>query len=216
MPMQKNQIVQAALDVLDRDGLEGVTLRRLATELNVKAASIYYHIPSKERLLDEMANAILEEQFGTFDFENDQRDWAEWLHKVAHELRRAMLRHREGARVVAGAHPDIAVVLVKLWDFTIRVLHKGGFSLGKAGVITITMINFTFGSVIEEQASPPYAPGPPDAAQEIQSMGQRFQRVAIAMEAWMGGDSGAPFDTGVRIIINGVRAELAAETTDAK
>ena len=206
--MQKSQIVQAALDVLDREGLEGVTLRRLATELNVKAASIYWHIPSKERLLDEMANAILEKQFGTFDFENDKLDWAEWLDTLAHELRRAMLRHREGARVVAGAHPDIAVMLITLWDFTVRVLHNGGFSVGKAGVITVTMTNFTFGSVIEEQSSPPYAPGPPEMVSEMESIAQRFQTLALAMESWMSEEAGAPFDTGVRIIINGVRAEV--------
>jgi len=212
MAMQKNMIVQAALDVLDREGLEGVTLRRLATELNVKAASIYYHIPSKVSLLDEMANAILEEQFGTFDFENDQRDWAEWLHTFAHELRLSMLRHREGARVVAGAHPDIAVMLVKLWDFTVRVLHKGGFSSGQAAVVTVTMTNFTFGSVIEEQSSPPYTPGPTDPAKEIQAIGQGFQSLVLAMEAWMSEDLGVPFDTGVRIIINGVRAEQTLRT----
>src|SRR5258707_15479663 len=112
MPIQKNQIVQTALDILDRDGLEGVTLRRLATDLNMKAASIYWHIPSKESLLDEMANAILESHFAAFDFENDQRDWAEWLDTLAHELRAAMLSHREGGRGVAGAHPEIAMMLI--------------------------------------------------------------------------------------------------------
>ena len=208
MAMQKSQIVQTALMILDRDGLEGVTLRRLATELDMKAASIYWHIPNKVALLDEMANAILEEQFGSFDFEHEHDDWAEWLATMAHELRQAMLRHREGARVVAGAHPDIAVVLIKLWDYTVRVLNKAGFSPGKAAVVTITMTNFTFGSVIEEQSSPPYTHGPDDPAREIQAMGQRFQTLAIAMEAWMTEGAGIPFDTGVRIIVNGVRAEL--------
>src|SRR5215468_6898881 len=114
MRLQKDRIIQCALEILDRDGLDGVTLRRLAKELDVQAASIYYYIPHKEMLLDEIANAILEEHFGSFDFENDQRDWAEWLDTMAHELRVAMLAHREGARVVAGAHPDVARTLVKL------------------------------------------------------------------------------------------------------
>lgn len=215
MSMQKNQIVQAALDILDRDGLEGVTLRRLATELNVKAASIYYHIPSKDSLLDEMANTILEERFGTFDFENDARDWAEWLDTLAHELRAAMLAHREGARVVAGAHPDIAQMLIKLWDFTFRVLHNGGFSYSKAGTITVTMINFTFGSVIEEQSSPPHSTMPDDPANDISNMGEMFQAMAAALDTWLNEGNDIHFDTGVRIIINGVRVELDAQRNDA-
>jgi TetR/AcrR family tetracycline transcriptional repressor len=108
MRLQKDNIVRVALEVLDRDGLEGVTLRRLAKELDVQAPAIYWHIASKEVLLDEMANAILTARFGGFDFENDRRDWAEWLDTLAHELRAAMLAHREGARVVAGAHLGVA------------------------------------------------------------------------------------------------------------
>lgn len=211
MAIQKSQIVQTALDLLDRDGLEGVTLRRLATELNMKAASIYWHIPSKEALLDEMANAILEARFGSFDFQNDQREWAEWLNMLAHELRAAMMARREGARVVAGAHPDIAVILVKLWDYTIRVLHNAGFSYRMAGVITVTMVNFTFGSTIEEQASPPFSRSPHMPSHEKTFSG--FDGLAKVMEGLT--QDRDDFDIGVRIIINGVRAELASEKTEA-
>jgi TetR/AcrR family tetracycline transcriptional repressor len=212
MAVQKQQIVQTALDILDRDGLEGVTLRRLATELNIKAASIYWHIPSKEQLLDEMANAILEAHFGTFDFANDQRDWAEWLDTLAHELRAAMLARREGARVVAGAHPDIAIMLIKLWDYTIRVLRKNGYSYRDAGAIMVTLINFTFGSVIEEQASPPIAPVPERAHPRMMTVFDQYATMAEVMNAWEEtDDNDARFDAGVRIIVGGVRAEMHPE-----
>ncbi|MCB9076369.1 MAG: TetR/AcrR family transcriptional regulator C-terminal domain-containing protein [Anaerolineaceae bacterium] len=210
MSIQKEQIIQAAITILDHDGLEGVTLRRLAKELNIKAASIYWHIANKDELLDEMANAILKEHFGTFDFENDKRDWAEWLDTVAHELRTAMLAHREGARVVAGAHPDIAHMLPKLWDLTIRVLHNNGFSYSQAIMVTVTVINFTFGSVIEEQASPPLtAMIIPDDQSSIR---ERFPALAAAMDAMQGEDNDIHFNTSVRIIINGVRAEFEIGT----
>lgn len=211
MSTQKKQIVQTALEILNRDGLEGVTLRRLAKELDIKAASIYWHILNKERLLDEMAYAILDEHFGTFEFENDQRDWTEWLDTLAHELRAAMLAYKDGARVVAGAHPDIAVILVKLWDFTARVLQNGGFSLVKSVAITVTMINFTFGSVIEEQASPPYDTAPEDAESAIQSIASQLQMFTQAMEILQDDTSSVIFKTGVRIIIDGARAELNRE-----
>ena len=212
--MQKEQIIQTALFILDRDGLEGVTLRRLATELGIKAASLYWHIANKDTLLDEMANAILLEHFGAFDFENDQRAWAEWLHTLAHELRAAMLAHREGARVVAGAHPDIAVMLLKLWELTIRVLYNNGFSYRKAGAITVTVINFTFGSVIEEQASPPLAHL--NTSKKFLANDNRFPALAAAMEAWQQEDNHLLFDTGVHLLLNGVRAEHESRNSAAK
>src|SRR5258707_14405454 len=207
MRLQKDKIVKQALEVLDRDGLYGVTLRRLAKELDVQAGSLYYHIPDKETLLNEMANAILEEHFSTFDFKNDERDWAQWLDALAHELRAAMLSHREGARVVAGARPNIALMLVKLWDLSVRVLHNNGFSYGKAATITVTLMNFTFGAVIEEQATPPYRSRTDVPLDELRFVGQTFQTLAMAMKAWHEEDNDMHFETGRRIIINGVRAE---------
>ncbi|MGA7194827.1 MAG: TetR/AcrR family transcriptional regulator C-terminal domain-containing protein [Anaerolineales bacterium] len=205
MPIEKSQVVQKALDVLNRDGLEGVSIRRLANELKIKGASIYWYIPAKSELLDEMANGILEKHFNAFDFENDKREWEEWLNTLAHELRVAILAYQDGARVVAGTHPGLGQVLIKLWDLTVRVLHNTGFSYGRAATITVTMINFTFGSVIEEQSS------------QLPKTGPKIQRAKLpralssALEEWQDENNDMRFDTGVRIIINGVRAELNAQ-----
>ena len=216
MPLQKQQIVQAALAILDRDGLEGVTLRRLATELTIKAASIYWHIPNKETLLDEMANAILEAHFAAMDLGDDRRDWAAWLDTLAHELRRAMLAYREGARVVSGAHLTIAVMLAKLLDLSTRVLHNAGFSYSQAATVTMTITTYTFGYVIEEQASPPLAHIPDTPAGAFAPTGQ-LRTLTQALNAWRaaGEDANTLFDTGVRIIINGVRAEQIVAGTAA-
>lgn len=213
MGLKKDKIIQRAIEVLDRDGLEGVTLRRLAKELGVQAGSIYYHISDKDTLLSEMANVILEERFAGFDFENDRRDWTEWLDTLAHELRAAMLTHREGARVVAGAHPEIALMLLTLWDISVRVLHYNNFSYGKAMTITATIINFTFGSVIEEQASPLFDQTVSVTSPEALRIFERFPALAPVADAWMVEDNDMRFDTSVRIIINGVRAEGDSRNT---
>ncbi len=213
MRLQKDKIISAALDVLDRDGLDGVTLRRLAKELGVQAPAIYWHIPNKEALLDEMANAILEQQFKDVDFEDDHRDWVEWLDTLAHDLRTAMLSRREGARVVAGAHLGIAVMLLKLLDLSVRVLTNAGFKGGLPATITGTVISFTFGSVIEEQSSPPLHPVP-DELDQIEKTREQFPLLVEIMGAWIIDDNDQHFDTSVRIIINGVRAELAARPND--
>jgi len=207
MPIDKSQVVQKALDILNRDGLEGVSIRRLANELKIKGASIYWHIPAKSELLDEMANTILDKHFNAFDFQNDERDWKEWLSTLAHELRAAMLAYQDGARVVAGTHPDLGQVLIKLWDLTIRVLHNTGFSYGMAATITVTVTNFTFGSVIEEQSS------------QIPKTGPKIQRSDLplalrsALEEWQDENNDMRFDTGVQIIIDGIRAELNAQSS---
>jgi TetR/AcrR family transcriptional regulator, tetracycline repressor protein len=207
MPIEKSQIVQKALDILNRDGLEGVTLRRLAGELKIKAASIYWHIPNKSELLDEMANAILDKRFNALDFEDDELEWDEWLNRLAHELRAAMLAYRDGARVVVGTHPGIGQMSLKLWDLSIRVLHNAGFRYGMAATITFTVINFTFGFVIEEQSSQLPETGP-----KVQR-GELPQVLRSALEEWQNENNDMHFDTSVRMILNGIRAELNAQSS---
>ncbi|WP_110513898.1 TetR/AcrR family transcriptional regulator C-terminal domain-containing protein [Herpetosiphon llansteffanensis] len=207
MPISKSQIVAIALEMLNQDGLEGVTLRRLATQLNVKAASLYHHIPSKEHLLDAMAGQILAQGFAGWDFTNDQRDWAEWLNLLAQQLRRSLLAYREGARVVAGAHPNAAATLMLLWDLTVRVLVNAGFALNQTIDITLTLINFTFGWVIEEQTSPPTAQNPHAPVSELSALAHHSSLFAQAFSEWLTRDTDSHFSAGVRMIINGVSIE---------
>ncbi len=205
MRLQKDKIIKRAIEVLDRDGLDGVTLRRLAKELDVQPGAIYYYIPDKETLLSEMANTILEERFAGFDFENDQREWTVWLDMLGHELRAAMLAHREGGRVVAGSRiGDVGHILIKLFDLTVRILHKSGFDLSKAATISVTVTYFTFGFVIEEQA----APTETDATYEVQSFEKFAPILMTAMSDWIKTDYKMHFDTSMRMIINGARDEL--------
>ena len=60
MKIHREQIIETAMLLLDRDGLEGVTLRRVAAELDVHVGAIYWHVHNKQELLDEMALAELE------------------------------------------------------------------------------------------------------------------------------------------------------------
>lgn len=207
MSLQKDQIIQAALAILDRDGLEGVTLRRLASELNVRAASLYWHIPNKDALLDEMAERILVAHFASVDLADERSGWAEWLGGMASELRRAMLSRREGARVVAGAHLGIAVTLTALMERAVAVLRRAGLSTGDAATATMTMLTFAFGFVIEEQSSPPLGWLDADTGRTAASP----SGIGAALREWQerGQDAGRRFETGVRIIIAGLRAEYA-------
>ena len=207
MRLQKDQIIKTALDLLDRDGLEGVTLRRLAKELGVQAPAIYWHIANKETLLDEIANVILNQRFDAIDFADDQRNWADWLRTMANELRTAMLAHREGARVVAGAHLNVATTLLKIINLNIRVLHNAGFTFVEASRISTTVVTFTFGFTIEEQAPPPNADFSELVSSDNPAIADFLQAlVEGGVQEYLPGDE--RFNACLSFIISGVRAEL--------
>jgi TetR/AcrR family tetracycline transcriptional repressor len=158
MKIHRKQIIDTAMSLLDRDGLEGVTLRKVAAELHVHAGALYWHVQNKQELLDEMANALLSAYFAGFEGPTPDQDWSDWLQGMCLRLRQAMLAHREGARVVAGAGLGRAVLLERLVDMTIRSLLAAGFSLRLAFLTGSTTLSYVYGFVIEEQAAPTAPP----------------------------------------------------------
>jgi AcrR family transcriptional regulator len=81
--------LQAALEIIDRDGVEGLSMRRLSTEVGRDATVLYRHVPSKAALLDGVAEIVL----GQLRVDTADPDWAGQLRVVAHEFRRLALQH---------------------------------------------------------------------------------------------------------------------------
>jgi TetR/AcrR family transcriptional regulator, tetracycline repressor protein len=156
MGLQKETIVAKALEILNRDGLDGVTLRHVASELHVKAASLYWHVQSKRDLLDEMAEVMLRTQFGSYDTPDINTSWQTWLMDIANKLRNALLAYRDGGLVVAGINPNRAKTFAQLGAFILTTLHQTyDLDLEGSGVLCTTVLLYTWASVIEEQTSPP-------------------------------------------------------------
>jgi AcrR family transcriptional regulator len=152
--LERRAIIEAALTILDREGLNNLTLRRVASELGVQAPAIYWHVKDKTALLDYMAEAILQTQFSDLQPRDTDEQWQQWLINTMNKLRRAMLAYKDGARVVTGAHLFPAVTLLKLVEVSLVSLTSAGISLRMAHTIIITTIHFVFGRVIEEQSGP--------------------------------------------------------------
>src|SRR5919108_4716611 len=87
-PITPEAIVDVALQVLDADGLDGLSMRRIAKELGTGPASLYWHVGSKDGLLDLLFDRLIGEQ----DVPNpDPARWQEQLKEVARTMRATIL-----------------------------------------------------------------------------------------------------------------------------
>jgi TetR/AcrR family tetracycline transcriptional repressor len=152
--LQRATIVRAALAVLDTEGFNNLTLRRVATELGVQAPAIYWHVKDKTTLIDYMAEAILQTQFSELKPRRDEEPWEEWFVDTMKKLRAAMWTYRDGGRIVTGAHLFPAITLIKLFETSYMSLTSAGIDIKTAHIIVGTAIHFVFGRVIEEQSGP--------------------------------------------------------------
>src|SRR5215831_17825241 len=101
MALDRTKMIAAALELLDEEGLEGLTLRRLATKLKVQAPAIYWHFKNKQELLDEMASSVFRAGMGEIRITQAMK-WDRWANVYGKGLRRMLLRHRDGARMISG------------------------------------------------------------------------------------------------------------------
>jgi TetR/AcrR family tetracycline transcriptional repressor len=151
MKINRDMVTRAGLKLLNQDGLEQLTLRRLAVQLNVQAATIYWHFKSKEELLDEMATTVLTEGAASLIPARKSSDWSVWASTFGEGLRKTLLAYRDGARMVGGTRLTNLEHLKTTERIGAQMLASG-FSVRAAVVLLSTIYNYTLSFVTEEQA----------------------------------------------------------------
>jgi TetR/AcrR family transcriptional regulator, tetracycline repressor protein len=151
MKVNREILTHGALNLLNEVGLEELTLRRLGAALKVRAGAIYWHFKSKEALLDEMATLLLADAAPELLPTRRQADWKVWVAAFGEGLRKALLRYRDGARMVTGTKLTNTEYM-KAAEAVGTQLIKAGFTLRQGVVLLSTVYNYTLSFVIEEQA----------------------------------------------------------------
>lgn len=149
MALTRDDVVDAAVDLLAEVGLEGLSLRRLARELGVSAPTLYWHVTDKRTLLDHVAERLLADQWQVTP-PAPRQDWADWLRERAVRQFRALIAHRDAALVVAGNRPTQASLPAV--EQTLGTLVDAGFSPADAFSTIQAVGNLVIGSAIEYHA----------------------------------------------------------------
>ena len=83
VPLSRERIVQAAIDVADREGLQALTMRRLGAELGVEAMAVYKHVSGKDDILDGMVELVV----SLIETPGDGLDWRDAMRRRAMSAR---------------------------------------------------------------------------------------------------------------------------------
>lgn len=118
------------------------------------APGLYWYIEDKQELIDLLAKAILDEALAAERGPAEGEGWEPWLTEVAVRMRRALLAHRDGARVVAGAYLFRTHSITDLLEIAVEVLERDGFNRDMALHCAITVMRYTTGIALDDQASP--------------------------------------------------------------
>jgi TetR/AcrR family tetracycline transcriptional repressor len=141
-------VTRTALELLDEKGLDAVSTRAVADRLGVRMNTVLWHVKTKARLLELMADAIV----GEIALDGLPAPWDERVAELARRYRRALLAHRDGAAVVVGTYPAETHTLA-FGDALVGALLRGGVGPREAAWSAWTIVYLALGLTQEEQAA---------------------------------------------------------------
>ncbi|MDQ0774945.1 TetR/AcrR family tetracycline transcriptional repressor [Streptomyces aurantiacus] len=204
-PLDRKRVADTALELLNEVGLDGLSLRAIAKELDVKAPALYWHFKDKQALLDEMATEMYRRMVAGVPLDPGDT-WQERLLRSNRGLRATLLLHRDGAKVFSGSR-FTGVEHGEQMEENLRLFTAAGFTLAQAARATVTAYLYTLGYVTEEQGVEPL----PGDRREGYDMDERTRRMAdFPLSAQAGAeiftDYDRHFEEGLALVIAGVEA----------
>lgn len=204
-PLNRERILKAAVDFVDRRGLEALSMRKLGAQLGVEAMSLYNHVPNKDALLDGMVEVFLR----GMEVPPESEDWEARVREAYRRFRR-----------LAHVHPNVFPLLIVrppdtmdgawLVETFLDTLQKAGFDSRTALQAYRTLTSFTVGYVISEIRG--FAMEPGDGRVGAQALpDEDFPRLSELRPHLGDIDRDAEFENGLELILSGIREELPAK-----
>jgi AcrR family transcriptional regulator len=148
-PLTRDQIVEGAMRLVDREGADALSMRRLGHELGAGATSLYWHVKNKEQLQDLMLDALIGEVAGEV---RAVEGWREQLAEMARALRRVLIRHRHIAPLL-GDRPTLGPRALDAAEWVMTVLRSNGFDARTTSLASGALINYASGFALFESKS---------------------------------------------------------------
>ena len=149
MPLSKERVLHAAVALAARDGIESLTMRKLADELGAGAMSLYHYVSNKEQLLDEMVDIV----FGEIELPPNGLDWKTAMRRRAISTREVLNRHRWAVGLMESrATPGPASFRVH--DAVLGYLREGGFSVELTIQAYSVLDAYIYGFALQEKSVP--------------------------------------------------------------
>lgn len=209
IPLSRERVLRAALELADASGVEAMTMRRLGDELGFEAMSLYRHVASKQDLLDGMLDLVLAE----WQPPDGAGDWREAIRTSALSVHDALRRHRWAAGLLmTGAHMRPA--RLRYMDALLGRLRAAGFDDGTTYHVYHLLDGYIFGFSLWEIAYTSVPVDSEEASRIMQSIEwDDYPHLAEHRDQHM--EEGphrevSSFEVGLDLMLDGLRARLAS------
>ncbi|WP_040686607.1 TetR/AcrR family transcriptional regulator C-terminal domain-containing protein [Nocardia vinacea] len=214
-PVTRATVLQAALEIVDRDGIDGLSMRRLADAVGRDPMVVYRHVANKAAVLDGVAEVV----FAQLSVDASDADWAAQLRVIARDFRRLALAHPKAVPLLVtrplatplGLRPQ---AVVRPLEDILALLTGAGFSGADALHIYRALFGFLYGHVLNELQE---IVERPEETDEVLRLGLHrlpiaefplLRELAPALAAY---DGATELERGLDILLTGLAATLPGQ-----
>ncbi len=145
--LRRDDVVDAAIAILDTYGLADLTMRRLAGALAVQPGALYWHFKDKQTLLGAVADRIL----APMDEPVTATEWRAQVSELAHRLRDCLLAYRDGAELVSATYAS-RLTTSKARERLAGTVIRAGMTREEAELTAYTLLYYILGQTVDEQS----------------------------------------------------------------
>jgi AcrR family transcriptional regulator len=220
VPITREGVLDAAARVLEQDGVDGLSMRRVAEELSTGPASLYWHVRNKHELLQPL--------FERFNAEialpeADPAIWQAQLKVLGRQVRAVAHRHRDYARLSLGRIPS-GPSLARFVEWLFQLLEPVGVPDQVIAYFGDLISLYVGAYAFEESLGPPAPTGEPLTQAQIGAMfddylqslpAEQFPHVHRAAGLLFGGNPDERFEFGMEVLIRGIESYVSREPASA-
>lgn len=127
IPLSRERVLRAAVELADEHGLRALTMRRLAEELGAEAMSLYYHVAKKEDVLDGIVDVVAQEINDAVARAETSGNWKTAVRRRILTAREVFLRHRWAPELFE-TRSSTSLAVLRYYDALVGLMREGGFS----------------------------------------------------------------------------------------
>ncbi|HEX4559324.1 MAG TPA: TetR/AcrR family transcriptional regulator C-terminal domain-containing protein [Mycobacterium sp.] len=210
--INRSLILQTALRIIDRDGVEGLSMRRLSDAVGRDPTVVYRHVPNKAAVLDGVVEIVLAQ----LAVDTADADWAAQLRIVAHEFRRLALTHPNVVPLMVtrplatplGQRPP---GMLRPLEDILTLLTSAGFAGADALHIYRVLFGYLHGHILDDLQE---IVERPEETDDVLRLGlhrlpiTEFPQVRALAPVFASYDGAAELDRGLDILLPGLAADL--------
>ena len=212
IPLTRERVAAAALDLVDAEGLDSLSMRKLGAALGVEAMSLYNHVENKDDLLDALSDVLHQQILASYDPPADCA-WRERARAMAFAYWHLAQAH-PSAFAIVGTRPVASPSGIAVLGECVRLFTDAGFDERRASLMFHTAAAWLVGAINQELT----------LMRELRQ-GKGFVAADVPVElaflpafkeACLAIEPAERFSAGLEVILNGIEAALGGWTAPAR